>query len=111
MDAGSRLPCDRAQLRSWMIDYITAVLAIPVEKIDANATFDSYGFDSVEAVVMAGVMEEEFGVPVDPIQLFEHPTIADFSARRRQLRDRARIAPHAALPRAALSAGLPVRPL
>ena len=81
MNAGSRLPCDRAQLRSWLIDYITAVLAIPVETIDADATFDSYGFDSVEAVVMAGVMEEEFGVPVDPIQLFEHPTIADFSAR------------------------------
>ena len=81
MDSGSRLPCDRAQLRSWMIDYITAVLAIPLETIDADATFDSYGFDSVEAVVMAGVMEEEFGVPVDPIQLFEHPTIADFSAR------------------------------
>ena len=45
MDSGSRLPCDRAQLRSWMIDYITAVLAIPLETIDADATFDSYGYE------------------------------------------------------------------
>ena len=52
----------------------------PGEHAD-RATFDSYGFDSVEAVVMAGVMEEEFGVPVDPIQLFENPTIADFAAQ------------------------------
>ena len=29
---------------------------------------------------MAGVMEEEFGVPVDPVQLFEHPSIEAFAA-------------------------------
>lgn len=81
MEAGSRLPCSPAQLRAWMVEYITSVLAIPAAEIDTEATFDSFGFDSVEAVVMAGVMEEEFSVPVDPIQLFEHPTIAAFAAR------------------------------
>lgn len=84
MEAGSRLPCDRARLRAWMVDYITAVLAIPPSEIDTEASFDSFGFDSVEAVVMAGVMEEEFGVPVDPIQLFEHPTITAFATRYAQ---------------------------
>ena len=49
------------------------------EQVPTDQTFDTYGFDSVEAVVMAGVMEEEFGVPVDPIQLLEHPSIDDFA--------------------------------
>ncbi|HVZ10030.1 acyl carrier protein [Rhodopila sp.] len=74
-----RLPCDQAVLRNWMVDYIGSVLS-PPDGVPTDSTFDTYGFDSVEAVVMAGVMEEEFGVPVDPIQLFEYPSIDAFSA-------------------------------
>lgn len=73
-----RLPCDRETLRSWMVDYIGSVLS-PPDGVPTDKTFDTYGFDSVEAVVMAGVMEEEFGVAVDPIQLFEHPSIDAFA--------------------------------
>ncbi|WP_419897794.1 acyl carrier protein [Roseomonas sp. USHLN139] len=74
-----RLPCDQATLRDWMVAYIGGVLTLP-EGVPTAATFDSYGFDSVEAVVMAGVMEEEFGVQVDPVQLLEHPSIDAFCA-------------------------------
>jgi acyl carrier protein len=76
---GDRLPCDEAKLRAWLINYITSVLNLPGEGVPTDQTFDSYGFDSIEAVVMAGVMEEEFGVQVDPIQLFEHPSIDAFA--------------------------------
>jgi len=75
----SRLPTSKETLRLWMLNYILSVLDLPAEQIPTDKTFDTYGFDSVEAVVMAGVMEEEFGVPVDPVQLFEHPTIDDFA--------------------------------
>jgi acyl carrier protein len=75
----SRLPCDRETLRAWMVGYIDSVLA-PPGGVPTDKMFDSYGFDSVEAVVMAGVMEEEFAVPVDPVQLFEYPTIDDFAS-------------------------------
>lgn len=74
-----RLPCDRDTLRAWMVAYIGGVLSLP-EQVPADQTFDAYGFDSVEAVVMAGVMEEEFGVQVDPVQLFENPSIDEFVA-------------------------------
>ena len=73
-----KIPCDDATLRSWMINYISSVLKLPGDAVPLDQTFDSFGFDSVEAVVMAGVMEEEFRVAIDPIQLFEHPTINDF---------------------------------
>jgi acyl carrier protein len=76
---GNRLPIDRDALRVWMRDYILSVLDLPPEQVPTAQTFDTYGFDSVEAVVMAGVMEEEFGVPVDPVQLLEHPSIDEFA--------------------------------
>jgi acyl carrier protein len=77
-----RIPVDQATLRAWMVDYITSVLELPAESVLTGQKFNEYGLDSVEAVVMAGVMEEEFGVPVDPILLFEHPSIDQFVAAR-----------------------------
>ena len=74
-----RLPCDQATLRDWMVAYIGGVLTLP-DGVPTDSTFDTYGFDSVEAVVMAGVMEEEFGTQVDPVQLLEHPSIDRFCA-------------------------------
>jgi acyl carrier protein len=68
------VPVDPATLRDWMVRYITGVLDLP-DPVDPAQKFNEYGLDSVEAVVMAGVMEEEFGVPIDPIRLFEHPSI------------------------------------
>jgi acyl carrier protein len=69
---------DRDVLRAWMVQYISSVLDLPEGQLQTSASFASYGLDSVEAVVMAGVMEEEFRVPVDPVQFFEHHTIDDF---------------------------------
>lgn len=72
------IPVDAGVLRDWMVRYITAVLDLPAA-VPTGQVFSEYGFDSVEAVVMAGVMEEEFGVPIDPIRLFEHPSIDLFA--------------------------------
>jgi len=63
-----------------MIEYITSVLDLPVESLSSSATFDTLGIDSVEAVVMAGVMEEHFGVEIDPMLFFESPSIDAFVA-------------------------------
>jgi acyl carrier protein len=75
----NRLPCDESTLRAWLVRYITSVLNLPGDSVPTDQSFDSYGFDSIEVVVMAGVLEEEFSVQVDPVQLFEHPSIDDFA--------------------------------
>ena len=62
-------------VRDWMVGYISATLEVPRAAIATDVTFDAYGFDSAEAVIMAGVMEEEFGIETDPAAFFEHPTI------------------------------------
>jgi acyl carrier protein len=74
-----RLPCDAETLRRWMVSYIGSILTLP-DGVPTDKTFDSYGFDSVEAVVMSSVLEEEFSTEVDPVQLFEHPSIDAFVA-------------------------------
>lgn len=74
----TRLPIDAETLKAWLVNYISSVLDIPAEDFPTEARFDSFGLDSVEAVVMAGVLEEEFRVPVDPIQFFENPSIEAF---------------------------------
>jgi acyl carrier protein len=76
----TRLPIDAETLRVWLVNYISSVLDIPSEDFPTAARFDSFGLDSVEAVVMAGVLEEEFRVPVDPIQFFENPSVDAFVA-------------------------------
>ncbi len=75
-----RLPVAPEVLRAWMVRYLGAVLDLPEAGFPTAATFDTYGLDSVEAIVMAGIMEEEFGVQIDPMRLFEHPSIDAFVA-------------------------------
>jgi acyl carrier protein len=71
---------ESGELRRWMSEYITSVLDLPAESLSHSATFDTCGIDSVEAIVMAGVMEEHFGVEIDPMLFFEDPSIDAFVA-------------------------------
>lgn len=75
-----RLPLSEEALKAWMREYILKMLSLDETTFDSAARFDAYGLDSVEAVVMAGVMEEEFGVPIEPALLFDHPSIDSFAA-------------------------------
>jgi acyl carrier protein len=74
------LPRSQAELKAWMITYISQLLSIDEASIDTAALFDSFGMDSIEAVVMAGIMEEEFGIPIEPTLLLEFPSIDLFSS-------------------------------
>ena len=67
-------------VREWMVGYISSVLELPKSAISTDAAFETYGLDSAEGVIMAGVVEEEFGIDVDPALFFEDPTIDGVSA-------------------------------
>lgn len=84
-DEEATLPLDASGLRDWLIRYIRSVLDLPEGDFPTSESFDSFGLDSSETVIMAGVMEEEFGLQLDPAMLFEHSSIdklvAEFAAR------------------------------
>jgi len=71
---------DPAILKAWMANYICGVLGLDRAAFSTADRFDTYGLDSVEAVIMAGVMEEEFQVIVDPHRFFDTPSIDEFTA-------------------------------
>lgn len=64
-----------SKLRIWTIDYLAGALGIPADSVELDRTLDSYGLDSVEAVLMAGALEESLGVEVDPAAFLQYPTI------------------------------------
>jgi acyl carrier protein len=66
-------------MRDWLADYICSVLEVEREGFPFDAGFDSLGLDSVEAVILAGMMEERFAVAIDPADLFNHPTATRFA--------------------------------
>lgn len=80
MNDSERPQIEEDQVRSWLVNYISGVLDIPKMDFPIEGRFDSYGLDSVEAVIMAGVLEEDFRVPVDPMELFEHPSVKEFAS-------------------------------
>jgi acyl carrier protein len=66
---------DRNTVQAWLIKYITQAVDVPVTPFPTGDAFDSYGFDSTETVIMAGVMEEEFGIELEPALFFENPSV------------------------------------
>ncbi len=70
---------DRERVVDWMVQHIGSVLEMPKDNFPIEERFDAYGLDSIEAVIMAGLMEEEFGVPIDPMTLFQNPSVAKFA--------------------------------
>ena len=70
-----QIDLDTSGLRDWLVHYICSVLEMPDSPFPTSDHFDSYGLDSQETVIMAGVMEEEFGFQIDPVTLFENPSI------------------------------------
>jgi len=72
---GEAASIEASAMKDWIVNYITSVLDIPADPFPLADPFDSYGFDSAELVIMAGVMEEDFGVEIDPRLLFETPSV------------------------------------
>jgi acyl carrier protein len=68
-------PPSRAAVLEWVTNYIVAAAELRREDFSTAAHFETYGLDSAELVIMAGVMEEEFGIEVDPEKLFETPSV------------------------------------
>jgi acyl carrier protein len=71
-------PVNRDAAERWIRDYIAAVVDLPAAEVPLHEHFPTFGVDSAEVVIMTGVMEEEFGIDLDPRLLFANPSIAGF---------------------------------
>jgi acyl carrier protein len=56
----------RENVRRWARAYVAHLVTRPESEIDLYRPFSDHGLDSMDAVVMAGEMEEHFAIEIDP---------------------------------------------
>jgi acyl carrier protein len=54
------------RLGEWVRSHLAQVLGVAPESVTFDKGLSSYGLDSVDAVLMAGELEEAFGVEIEP---------------------------------------------
>ncbi|MDE5076130.1 MAG: beta-ketoacyl synthase N-terminal-like domain-containing protein, partial [Trichodesmium sp. St5_bin2_1] len=73
-----------AEIEVWLVDKVATLLQIAPEKIDLKQPLAVYGLNSVNAVSMAGELEEWLGISVVPTIVYDYPSIqglADYLGR------------------------------
>jgi phthiocerol/phenolphthiocerol synthesis type-I polyketide synthase B len=64
-----------SKVRTWVRDYLARFARIGATEISFDRTLADYGLDSVDAVLMAGELEEAEGVEIDPATFIQFDSI------------------------------------
>ena len=83
MDVPRNLTPENARL--WACAYLAHLLDRPAAEIDLFRPLSEYGLDSVDAVVMAGEMEDHFGVEIDPATFLREATLGELISELKPL--------------------------
>lgn len=70
---------DEEALRHWLADYLVTNIGCNLEDIDFNASLNDLGVGSRDAVVLCGELSELLGRKVSPVELWEHPSVAELA--------------------------------
>lgn len=61
-----------------------------VTLLDDQSSFHALGLDSVNSLFLLGELEDLLEVDIDPLSLYDNPTIASFSSYLNQLKNGAK---------------------
>lgn len=64
-----------SELRNWIVSYLSDYLDMPASKITPDTPLKDLGIDSLEVVVLAGAMEDQFDLKVDLTLFLRNSTI------------------------------------
>ncbi|ETD87772.1 acyl carrier protein [Rhodobacter capsulatus YW2] len=84
------IPCCEAPMlnetavRTWITDFLVSLTGAEAAAITGDAPFYNLGIDSVDAVVMAGAMEEHFGTEIEATLVLRNATIDELIADLRE---------------------------
>jgi len=96
-----------AEIERWLLERLQTRLGAGAEEVDSHMPFSYYGLTSIDAVVLAGELQEWLGTPVSPTLTWEYPTV---SAVSRYLADEPAAVPATAVDFKALLAELDAPP-
>ena len=65
----------KAEVEQWMAEYLAGALHSSPDQIDITVPFEQFALDSVQAVGMTGDLEEWLGCRIDPMVVYDYPTI------------------------------------
>jgi len=65
----------------WLLDRLSLYHNRPAGTLGPTVPLAEYGMDSVCALSLCGDLEDEFGLAVEPILIWDHPTLESLTAR------------------------------
>ena len=68
------IPDTYENFRLWLVNYVKSVWSLAEGKVD-DINFDELGIDSLEAHMLATLIEDDYGVEFDPSILLEYQTL------------------------------------
>jgi acyl carrier protein len=68
-------------IQDWLIEQVARRLDVDPDEIDNHASFESFGMESSEALVLLNNLEQWLGRSVPPVLVWNYPTIAQLSER------------------------------
>lgn len=68
-----------ADIERWLLERLQARLGAGSETVDSHMPFSYYGLTSIDAVVLAGELQDWLGQPVSPALTWEYPTVSAVS--------------------------------
>jgi acyl carrier protein len=77
--ASAPTPRTAAEIEQWMVTYLAQALDTRPEDVEVTVPFQHYALDSVQAVGMTGDLEEWLGYRIDPMVVYDYPTIESLS--------------------------------
>src|SRR5262245_22511681 len=66
----------KESVQDWLVNWLAAEFALPVEVIDPNKAFLAYGMNSIQAMMVVGDLEDALRRRLSPTLVWEYPTIA-----------------------------------
>lgn len=71
---------NQRELSIWLTSKVADLLEHPEAEVDPSTSFADLGLSSLQAVQLTGDIEEEFGMSVPPMLVYEFPSVSALSA-------------------------------
>ncbi|MBL8558072.1 MAG: acyl carrier protein [Hyphomonadaceae bacterium] len=68
-----------AEIRAAIRASLASALSVAESTLDDDRDFDAYGLPSLEAVELAGELEDFLGREIDAEAIFDHPSVAQLA--------------------------------
>lgn len=72
--SGGIIPSEE-EIQSWLVKQVANAVYMDPDEIDVNASFNSFGLSSRDAVLLSGDLEEWLDRRLSPTLIYEYPSI------------------------------------